>query len=387
MSTELMWRACSLYTSLFDFCWKYPIAFSYSEKRTNFNTTSGGVRIWKVGIIHTLIYFDLLLHTFAALAYIAAGDFVSAFLCGIDVSVSFMNILFCYLVLLYGEQVSTSINYLITLEENVRLLTVKKKRNKKPDSLGRILIALTVALGCLPYVAFLGIPLPNIPFFTVEGNGLAKVTESFLRRILFFVTHFEFARVICVTLLGIIICVQIIKRISIELKETVQIRYFRFNQHLRVYNGLIITVQQSTDFLSPVVAYLMAAGFGICVTSNLITLKFRTDTIPFPFFYFFPVFSVIAPLVINFVLSEAILCHELTNDLLAKWRCSVNSMWSNKANRKYVARRLKALRTLDFPVGIAGFHCFHIVRETKVGFYASIVDNTINAVLSVPDVQ
>jgi hypothetical protein len=385
-----MWRACSLYTSLFDILWKYPITFSYSEKRTKYNTTSVGVKIWKLGIIHTLIYFDLVLHTFATLAYIAAGDYVSAFLCGIDVSVSYMNILFCYLVLWYGEQASISLNYLITLEENIRSLVSikdKKERNRtKPDSIGRSLLALTATLGCVPYVGFLGIPLPNIPFLSTEGSGLAKATVSVLRRILFFVTHFEFARMICGTLLGIIISVQIVKQISIELTKNVIRRYFMFNQYLSVYNGLIIILQQSCAILSSVAAYLMAAGFGICVTSNLITLKFRTNTIPFPFFYFFPLFSVIAPLVINFVLPEAILCHELTNDLLVKWRSSVHSVWSNKSNRKYVARRLKALRTMDFPVGIAGFHWFQIVRETKVVFYASIVDNTINAVLSVSDV-
>jgi hypothetical protein len=62
----------------------------------------------------------------------------------------------------------------------------------------------------------------------------------------------------------------------------------------------------------------------------------------------------------------------------------VCSMWSNPANRKYVVRRLKALRTLYFPVGIAGFNGFYIVRDTKISFYTNIIDNTINAVLSFP---
>jgi hypothetical protein len=52
-----------------------------------------------------------------------------------------------------------------------------------------------------------------------------------------------------------------------------------------------------------------------------------------------------------------------------------------------VVRRLRALRTLDFPVGIAGFDFFYIERDTKIAIYRNILDSTINAILSVPDVK
>jgi hypothetical protein len=131
--------------------------------------------MWKIGIIHTLIYFDLLLHTFNAHTYIAAGDFVSAFLCGIDVSVSFMNLIFCYLVLWYNEQVSRAINFVIAIEVNIRSLEsrhVKNKRSKTPDSVGRYLLGVTATLECFSYVRFLAIPLPKTPLFSVEGHSL-----------------------------------------------------------------------------------------------------------------------------------------------------------------------------------------------------------------------
>jgi hypothetical protein len=96
---------------------------------------------------------------------------------------------------------------------------------------------------------------------------------------------------------------------------------------------------------------------------------------------------VFAPIVINIVLPEAILCHEFTYDLLVEWRSSVHCVWSTRANRRYVVRRSKAMRTLDFPAGIGGFNFFYIVRDTKVAFYTNIMDSTINAILSVPDVK
>jgi hypothetical protein len=59
-------------------------------------------------------------------------------------------------------------------------------------------------------------------------------------------------------------------------------------------------------------------------------------------------------------------------------------VWSNKANKKFVVRQLKALRTIDILAGLGGFNFFYIVRDTEVAFYTSIMDNAINAVLFVP---
>jgi hypothetical protein len=382
-----MWRACWLYSKFFETYWNMPITFNYSKRRINYEEKSTGARIWKIVITYMIGVSNILIHGFSVFAYIWVGDNVTAFLCGWDVILSIMNIVFCYLILKHGETVSLTLNFIITLEEHMACLQGKKKQNAAPDRIGRALIGTTVVLGFLPYFATLAVPLLPIPFISPGRNGLANTMEILFRRMLFFTMGHEFCRTMCALLVAIIVVVQIIKQISIDLKANVRKQYFRFSSYLNVYNGMIITIQQCTIFLSPAVAILMSAGFGFCVVSNLVTLKFRTDAIPFPFFYIFPLLAVFTPIVINIVLPEGILCHELTNDLLVKWRSSVYSVWSNRANRKYVVRRLKAVRTLDIPVGFGGFHFFYIVRDTKVAFYTNIMDSTVNAILSVPYVK
>jgi hypothetical protein len=328
-----------------------------------------------------------LLRSFYLFAYISVENLGTAFPCGLDVIISVMNIIFCYIILKHGEMVNISINFLITLEEHMKSLQSKKKPKSAPDLIGRALIATTVVFGILQDFATPAVPLIPIPFLSPKGNILPTTMEFILRRMLFLISGHEFCRTMCALLLRIILLVQIIKKISMDLKANLRKQYFRFSNYLNVYNGMIITLQQCTVFVSPAVAFLMSAGFGVCVCSNLVTLKFPTDAIPFPFFYIFPLLAVFAPIVINIVLPEAILCHELTNDLLVEWRSSVYCVWSTRANRRYVVRRLKAMTTLDFPVGIGGLNFFYIVRDTKVAFYTDIMDSTIFAILSVPDVK
>jgi hypothetical protein len=385
MSTELMWRSAWLYSKLFQTYWNLPLIFNYSEKRTSFHTRSRGARIWKIGINYVLGYLNLFLYSFATFAFMSVGDSSAAFLCIVQVTIIAMNIVFGYLVLGHGDHVSYSLNQLINLEVTMKSLQCKKVKRSAPDRIGTVLLFMTVTLGLLPYLACLTVPVYGIPYLLVDVKGLTKTLEFLMRRAFIFIVLIEICRTTCGMLLAIIIAVKIIQQVSIDLRVMVQKQYYRFSQYINVYNGLIIILQQIIDFISPAIAGLMTAGFGFCVSSNFATLKVRPDTFPFPFFYIFPLLAICTPILINIALPEAILCHELTDSLLVKWRSSVYSMWSNPANRKYVVRRLKALRTLDFPVGIAGFNGFYIVRDTKISFYTNIIDNTINAVLSFPD--
>jgi hypothetical protein len=140
-------------------------------------------------------------------------DFGTAFLCGLEVINSFMNILFCYIILKHGEMVNISINFLITLEEHMKSLQGKKKQKSAPDLIGRALIATTVGFGILPCFATLAVPLIPIPFLSPKGNGLVSTMEVIFRRMLFFISGHEFCRTVCALLLGIKVLVQIIKKI------------------------------------------------------------------------------------------------------------------------------------------------------------------------------
>jgi hypothetical protein len=385
MSTELMWRACWLYTKFFEAYWNVPLTFVYADRRTTFDTGSRGAKIWKIWITYVFGCFILFLSSFATFAFASVGDYSAAFLCFLQAATSTMNIVFAYLVLVHGDRASSSINHLLTLELTMRSLQRKKLKTSALDRIGIALNIIVLILGCLPYLSFLTVPVYSIPYIFVDVKGVAKTIEFLVRRIFIFIVLIEICRTICGMLLAMIITVKIVQQISVDLRDMVQKQYYRFSQYINVYNGLIIILQQSIDFLGPAIAFLMTAGFGICVCSNFATLKVLPDTFPFPFFYIFPLLAIFTPLMISIVLPEGILCHELTDVLLVKWRSSVYSVWSNPSNRKYVVRRLRALRTLDVPVGIAGYNFFYIERDTKVSFYTSIMDNTVNAVLSYPD--
>jgi hypothetical protein len=382
-----MWRSVYLYSKFFQSYWRFPLTISASERRVKYTTTNRDATIWKIGITYLFGFFNILIHLFAVFAYISVGDPATAFLCVLDVTITAMNIIFGYLVLGHGGLASSTMNHLFILEELMKTLQGKKERRSSRDRIGAASVAMTVILGCLPYLATLSVPLIDIPFLSAQKNVIFKTIEFLSRKMCIFILLNEFCRTICGMLLAIIICVKIVQQISVDLKSIVQKMYFRFGQYLNVYNGMIITLQQCIALIGPAIAFLMVTGLGICVFSNFVTLKFRTDAIPFPFFYIFPGLAVFTPAMINIVLPEGILCHELTNELIVKWRNSVYSVWSTKANRKYIVRRLKALRTLDCPVGIAGCNFFYIVRDTKVAFYTNIMDNTVNAVLSFPDVH
>jgi hypothetical protein len=121
------------------------------------------------------------------------------------------------------------------------------------------------------------------------------------------------------------------------------VRYFNFTQYLNVYNGLVVTMQQCNVLASHATAFLMPSGFGVCVSCNFSTVSSGCD--PIPILYMFSGLAVFNRGMINIVLPEAVSCHELTCGLLAKWKSSVYSVWSNKLNRKPVGRRLRALGT------------------------------------------
>jgi hypothetical protein len=379
-----MWRSCWLYSKSY---WSFPIQLHSAEKRALHNNGGLGIRIWKIGITFMIGYFNIILQTFAVFAHISVGNPAKAFLSGFIVSFSVFNIIFGHLILKYAELVTTAINCLFVLEEQVKSIQNKNKAVLVADFVGLVLLAMTAVFGCIPYLATLSGPVHDIPFLTVEGNDFIRSVGVVVRKCVFFITVFEFCRTMCGLLLVIILCVKIIQGISVNLMSSVQKQYFRFGQYMNVYNGLIIINQHCRVFLCPAVALLIASGISVCVACNLITVKFRTDAIPFPFFYIFPGLAIFTPFMLNIVLPEGILCHELTKDLLFKWRSSVYSVWSKNSNRKYVVRRLRALRTFEFPVGIAGFNFFYIVRDTKIAIYTNIMDSTINAILSVPDMK
>jgi hypothetical protein len=189
-----MWRAGWLYSKFFETYWNFPLTLICSERRTNYDDNSRGARIWKIGITYIIGYLHLLLRSFSLFAHISVEDLGTAFLCGFDVIISIMNILFCYIILRHGEMVNISINFLITLGGYMKYLQGKKKQKSAPNLIGTALIATTVEFGILPYFATLAVPLIPIPLLSPIGNDLATTMEVIFRRILFFISGHEFCR-------------------------------------------------------------------------------------------------------------------------------------------------------------------------------------------------
>jgi hypothetical protein len=189
MSTNLMWRSVYLHSKFFQSYWRFPIAISASEKRVKPCTTNRDATLSKVGITYLFGFFNILVHLFAVFAYIYVGDPASVFLCVLDVTFNALNIIFGYFAWEHGGIASSSVNHLLILEGLFKSLQGKKERRSAHDRLGAVLLAMTVILGSLPYLATLTVPLPDIPFVSVHQNGIFKTRILFQKNVCFHCSH------------------------------------------------------------------------------------------------------------------------------------------------------------------------------------------------------
>ncbi|OXA47102.1 hypothetical protein Fcan01_18125 [Folsomia candida] len=130
-----------------------------------------------------------------------------------------------------------------------------------------------------------------------------------------------------------------------------------------------------------ITAILMGVGLVLCVAFNFISIRMY-GSIPFPLYLYFPSVAIIIPLIIDTMLPMAIRVYEETSKIRRNWEYHLNGT----ENRKYISRRLQAVRPLQVKCRIMGYQGLKLTKSTKVGFYSQILEHTMTALLSIPHV-
>lgn len=150
-------------------------------------------------------------------------------------------------------------------------------------------------------------------------------------------------------------------------------------QTFQTYVELEIVLSLAYDITARASAWLMTVGLSCSVMFNFFTIGLHR-AIPFPLYLYFPSVAGMIPFVIDALLPVAINVYENGCKIKCGWERSIASFsWCNK---KWLRRRVRAVRPVRIYAGILGYNFFWLKRETKSTYYSTIVEVTIDALLS-----
>lgn len=144
----------------------------------------------------------------------------------------------------------------------------------------------------------------------------------------------------------------------------------------------VINRHEDTMFSNLFGAFFLAEFF---LSTILYFVTIRMHSVFPPLFYIvFPAFGVVAAAVLEISLPLLIGCGVDSQDVLDKMAAATGLVSLLRGmERKWVQKRLKAMKNLPVAVGFGGVEFFKIRSETKATFYWVILNNTINLLMSV----
>lgn len=164
-------------------------------------------------------------------------------------------------------------------------------------------------------------------------------------------------------------------------RSPISLNLARARLNLTHYTHLNVIMAMFYDTFSCGLALTLSAGFVICVGFNFVTIKLYR-IIPMPLFAFYPMGAVLVSVVIAVVLPIVIEVYESSKPLGEKWELQLAS--SVKMEEvKWIRKRIRSIRPLKVFAGLFGTNFFFLEMATKGSYYASIVDYTISALLSI----
>lgn len=146
---------------------------------------------------------------------------------------------------------------------------------------------------------------------------------------------------------------------------------------IRRYQHLAVALQHVTEFFATISAVLMMLGLVLSVLFNFMSVKLY-GLIPMPLCLFFPSVAVLIPFMFDTLLPFGIRINETSVELGVKWWRSLGVL----GDRKYLRKKLRAIRPLCCNCGVVGFIFFKFTNSIKIWFYEQICSYTITALLS-----
>lgn len=273
--------------------------------------------------------------------------------------------------------ISTSCNFILFFLE----------QTKKIDPIG-IFLNITVAMFAVyPYflIPFL-LYFEFDPTFMFAKYVLSLTLNTSLDQILFntvrllqFLVALQICRLfpllVCTLMFGVLIILDTVKTLDMW------VVLIKFSQNkaaaqIRRYIELTLVMQVCAGFSDASIAILMGLGLILCVLFNFVTLKLY-NIIPMPLYLYFPSVAIIIPFIIDTLLPLGIRVNEKTARLKTKWGKQLDLC----SDRKYLQRRLRAIKPLRFDCRVAGYNLLQLVKPTKAWFYMQIMNYTISALL------
>ncbi|OXA54403.1 hypothetical protein Fcan01_10283 [Folsomia candida] len=175
----------------------------------------------------------------------------------------------------------------------------------------------------------------------------------------------------------------ILTLISILSKATKNVRMSGISRsvidiYLNTYQTVQIIMAGTVEFTAAVTSISMFLAIVMSVLVNFVTLKMY-ETVPLPFFAFFPTASVLVVVLIGVMFPMLVDVYENCGEMYARWKYLVG----RSVDKKYLTRRLRAIRVLRFYGGINGYNIYICQRSTKLTYYGVILSYTVSALLSV----
>lgn len=181
---------------------------------------------------------------------------------------------------------------------------------------------------------------------------------------------------ILVSILGILFA-HVLAKIG-ELSHRISMGRDQAKSVTMLYLHVEIILTLLSELSDVCLAVVLGFGILISVVFNFVTLKMYRF-VPMPLYLFFPMVSILIPVIIWTLLPQGINIYEASVMIRSRWeRLAIISL-----DKKYLTRRIQAVKSLQLYAGLAGFNFFRLQKSTKSTLFWYIASYTVTALLSI----
>lgn len=216
------------------------------------------------------------------------------------------------------------------------------------------------------------------------GHLLTSPVFLFIRFLLVFPPSFHVCRVICFFHIHFNFLTQnllsSIRSVNVGFRRLLKnwgMGRFGVAKYLWDYLKQQVLTCQLPAALGEIVASFMFMSLVACVSFNFVTVKVR-NTVPMPFYLYFPSISVMIPIELQIMLQTGIDVFEESKQMCTRWKALLECC----PDRKFLRRKLQAMRPIGLYGSISSFKLYWLKKSVKPAYYSVVVGYTITALLS-----
>jgi len=317
MASKLVWKSCEIYSKIYQSLWDAPMLYNPITHKTIFLRNPRQYRVWTYLIYMTAISF----YSFLACGIICLWINEKPIPNSVLIPSCFGSGV-CFLVLLgpiFANRCQTAcyvLNQGSVLEENFTKEQEKPKRQR--HYFGTALVIIVTVSGVIPVFYCLTESLTSYfivnAFMFKSKFSLVPLSILLFRKIVLFIMVFEFCRLVFGILVSLILFIKVGHLMVCEYSKLgkraiLKCNLSDFQQYFNCYVALMIFVNVAEVTLATLIAISMTGGMFGVVCCNYVTIKMQT-TIPKPYYFFFPIISIVILSMISASLPQAVKVHD-----------------------------------------------------------------------------